>query len=192
MNEEINVDLEKALDLIADLIHQSKTMVAFTGAGISTESGIPDFRSPGGIWSKYDPRELTFQKFLASEEVRKIRWKMFMEMDAVWNAKPNAAHVALADLYNMGKLKAVITQNIDGLHQDAGLPADKVIEIHWRIIDKIGISDIYWISISCLNVISLNCHRHTSNCQLTGIKLKVACIAQVDQSRIGRNIILFI
>jgi len=91
---------------------------------------IPDFRSPGGIWEKYDPRELTYQKFLADPKVRKLRWKMFMENEKMWQAKPNQAHLALGELHEIGKLCAVITQNIDGLHQDGGVPADKVIEIH--------------------------------------------------------------
>jgi NAD-dependent deacetylase len=124
------MDLEAGLDLVADWIKESQRLVVFTGAGVSTESGIPDFRSPGGIWEKYDPREMTYQKFLADPEVRKLRWKMFMEMEAVWNARPNPAHVAIADLHELGKLRAVITQNIDGLHQEGGVPPEKVIEIH--------------------------------------------------------------
>lgn len=124
-------DLDAAINLVAGWIDQSKNVVVFTGAGVSTESGIPDFRSPGGIWDKYDPRELTFQKFLASEEVRKIRWKMFMEMAQMWkHAKPNPAHFAIAELEVLGKLRAIITQNVDGLHQDAGVSPDKVIELH--------------------------------------------------------------
>jgi len=123
-------DLSAAVALAAKWIGESERLVAFTGAGVSTESGIPDFRSPGGIWEKYDPRELTYLKFLADPKVRKLRWKMFMENEAMWKARPNAAHLALAELHRRGKLRAVITQNVDGLHQDAGLPADKVIELH--------------------------------------------------------------
>jgi len=130
MSAEENANFEEALTLVADWIHESQNIVAFTGAGVSTESGIPDFRSPGGIWERYDPEQMTYQRFLASEEARKMRWRMFMEMESMGQAKPNPAHYALADLYELGKLKAVITQNIDGLHQDAGVPADKVVEIH--------------------------------------------------------------
>ena len=130
MDEKDDLDLLAAFRLIAGWVHESSALVVFTGAGVSTESGIPDFRSPGGIWTKYDPRELTFQRYLASPEFRKIRWRMFMEMDEIWNARPNPAHLAMAELDRLGKLKAVITQNVDGLHQDAGVPADKVIELH--------------------------------------------------------------
>ncbi len=130
MTEHETMDVMAAVGMIADWIHESKRMVVFTGAGVSTESGIPDFRSPGGIWEKYDPRELTYQKFLADPEVRKIRWKMFMESESIWNAKPNQAHLCCGKLYRLGKLRAIITQNIDGLHQEGGVPGDKVIEIH--------------------------------------------------------------
>lgn len=130
MSEGIESELEQALDLIAGWVHQSEKALVFTGAGISTESGIPDFRSPGGIWEKYDPREMTYQKFLADPEVRKLRWKMFMEHQSMWEAKPNPAHLAIAELFKLGKLRAVITQNVDGLHQDAGVPPDNVIELH--------------------------------------------------------------
>jgi len=130
MTEQQSIDLDAAIDLVAGWIHESERMVGFTGAGVSTESGIPDFRSPGGIWEKYDPREMTYQKFMSNPEVRKLRWKMFIEMENMWNAKPNPAHLAYGDLYRLGKLRALITQNVDGLHQDGGLPDDKVIEIH--------------------------------------------------------------
>ena len=130
MATEVQIAAMAAERQVAEWIRASERLVVFTGAGVSTESGIPDFRSPGGIWTKYDPRELTYQKFLADPEVRKLRWKMFMEMDAMWDAKPNPAHLAVAELHKLGKLCAVITQNVDGLHQDAGVPADKVIEIH--------------------------------------------------------------
>lgn len=130
MAEKEGLTADDAIHLLAEWIHASSAAAAFTGAGVSTESGIPDFRSPGGLWTKFDPRELTFQRFLASEEVRKLRWKMFMEMEAMWTAKPNPAHLALAELFQLGKLRAVITQNVDGLHQDAGLPAAAVIELH--------------------------------------------------------------
>ncbi len=130
MSTEDTQRLEQALDIAAQWIHESGSVVGFTGAGVSTESGIPDFRSPGGIWEKYDPEQMTYQRFLASEEARKQRWQLFMEMESMGKASPNPAHYALADLYNLGKLTAVITQNIDGLHQDAGLSEDKVIEIH--------------------------------------------------------------
>jgi NAD-dependent deacetylase len=119
------------VDIVADIILNSKTIVVFTGAGHSTESGISDFRSPGGIWSRFDPSEFTFQKFMASEEGREKYWQFssasWPEMAA---AQPNRGHHAIADLYRMGRLDCVITQNIDGLHQKSGIPDEKVIELH--------------------------------------------------------------
>jgi len=119
------------IDDAADFIFQSKKIVVFTGAGISTESGIPDFRSPGGIWSKYDPSELTYQKFLTSQASREKYWE---RQKTLWPiiaaAKPNAGHLAIAELYKMGKLDCVITQDGDSLHQKAGVPDEMVIELH--------------------------------------------------------------
>jgi len=101
----------------------------FTGAGISTESGIPDFRGPGGIWTMYRP--IDFREFLASEEARREYWRRkFATHEAVVQAKPNQGHQAIAELFKLGKASAVITQNIDGLHQASGVPADRVIELH--------------------------------------------------------------
>lgn len=115
----------------ADLIEAAKRVVVFTGAGISTESGIPDFRSPGGIWSKFDPREFTFQRFIESEEARATTWKMGLEMIKMLTAaKPNPAHHAVVALEKAGKLACLITQNIDGLHQRAGTSEDLVVELH--------------------------------------------------------------
>jgi NAD-dependent deacetylase len=123
-----------ALETVADMIVNANKVVVFTGAGVSTESGIPDFRSPGGTWEKYDPDELTFQKFLSSEASREHYWKFHQ---AVWppmlEAQPNPGHIAIAELYRMGKLDCVITQNVDGLHHRAGLPDDRVIELHGTI-----------------------------------------------------------
>jgi NAD-dependent deacetylase len=118
------------IERLAQLILETKKVVVFTGAGISTESGIPDFRSPGGIWSKYDPEDFTIQKFLSSPAARKAIWKMSVEGGLLTEAEPNPAHYAIAELYSMGKLDCVITQNIDNLHQKAGVPADKVFELH--------------------------------------------------------------
>jgi len=115
---------------LARLIVESQKVIVFTGAGISTESGIPDFRSPGGIWSKYDPEDFTIQKFLSGRAARKTIWKMSLEGGLLTQAKPNLAHYAIAELYNLGKLDCIITQNIDNLHQKAGVPEDKVFELH--------------------------------------------------------------
>ena len=103
--------------------------VIFTGAGISTESGIPDYRSKGGIWEKFRP--VYFDEFMSSKEARIEYWRRWSQLyDDLAQAKPNPAHLAVARLYKMGLLEAVITQNIDGLHQQAGLPHDKIIELH--------------------------------------------------------------
>ncbi len=111
------------------LIGEAQAIVAFTGAGISTESGIPDFRSPGGIWTRFKP--IDFGDFMRSEEARRETWRRkFATHDTVAAATPNAGHRALARLAEQGKMIAVITQNIDGLHQASGIPAGKVIELH--------------------------------------------------------------
>lgn len=111
------------------MIGAARRIVAFTGAGISTESGIPDYRSPGGIWTKYRPIE--FGDFIASEEMRQESWRRKFATDEMMRkASPNAGHRALARLAEQGKLIAIITQNIDGLHQVSGIPDEKIIELH--------------------------------------------------------------
>ncbi len=107
----------------------ARRVAVFTGAGISTESGIPDFRSPGGVWSKMKP--IYFQDFVRSETLRREAWTRVFNRAAGWTgASPNAGHFAVARLVEQGKAGAVITQNVDNLHQDSGVPADKVIELH--------------------------------------------------------------
>jgi NAD-dependent deacetylase len=112
---------------LADLLGDASRVVAFTGAGISTESGIPDFRSPGGVWTRYDPADFTFSRYVESADVRARSWQMRHELLAEqW--RPNAGHHALARLEQAGRSLGVITQNIDGLHQEAG--SRRVVEIH--------------------------------------------------------------
>jgi NAD-dependent deacetylase len=114
---------------IARLIEGARHITAFTGAGISTESGIPDFRSPGGVWSRMKP--IQFQDFLRDPELRREGWSRAFSGRAGWTGRaPNAGHMALARLARQGRLKSVITQNVDNLHQDSGLSADQVIELH--------------------------------------------------------------
>jgi NAD-dependent deacetylase len=114
---------------LARIIDRARQAVVFTGAGISTESGIPDFRSPGGIWTKMAP--IDFSDFLASEEARRETWRRRFEADDTWrNAQPNRGHRAVAELVRRGTVAAVITQNIDGLHQASGVPAEQVVELH--------------------------------------------------------------
>jgi NAD-dependent deacetylase len=112
---------------LADLIADAARVVPFTGAGISTESGIPDFRSPGGVWTRYDPADFTFGRYVSSPEVRERAWRMRREMLAGSYA-PNAGHLALARLEQAGRSPGLVTQNIDGLHQDAG--SRRVVEVH--------------------------------------------------------------
>jgi NAD-dependent protein deacetylase/lipoamidase len=117
------------IERLRDLIGSAKRIVAFTGAGISTESGIPDFRSPGGIWTRYKP--IYFDDFMSSEEMRRESWRRKFATDEVMlKAEPNAGHRAIAKLVEQGRMTAVITQNVDGLHQRSGVPDSKVIELH--------------------------------------------------------------
>ena len=117
------------IELLRELIGSAKRIVAFTGAGISTESGIPDFRSPGGIWTRYKP--IYFDDFMASDEMRRESWRRkFATDETMLKAEPNAGHRALAKLVEQGRMSAIITQNVDGLHQRSGVPDSKVIELH--------------------------------------------------------------
>ncbi|MGE5238618.1 MAG: SIR2 family NAD-dependent protein deacylase [Chloroflexota bacterium] len=119
--------LAERVDRAAELMDAARFFCAFTGAGISTESGVSDFRSPGGVWERY--RIVTYQEFLSSEEARVEYWKMKRDLfNELRTAAPNLAHRALADLERMSKLRCLITQNIDGLHQEAG--SSEVIELH--------------------------------------------------------------
>ncbi len=123
------MDDEKDLRTFADLIADARRVVIFTGAGISTESGIPDFRSPGGIWTKNTP--IDFQSFMSSPEMRREAWRRKFRTDATMRAaQPNRGHRAVAQLIQNGKASCVITQNVDGLHQASGIPDGKVIELH--------------------------------------------------------------
>jgi NAD-dependent deacetylase len=111
---------------LAALLDDANRVVAFTGAGISTESGIPDFRSPGGVWTRYDPADFTFGRYVDSADVRARSWQMRRELARTY--APNAGHHALARLEKAGRALGVVTQNIDGLHQDAG--SQRVVELH--------------------------------------------------------------
>ena len=117
------------IERLRNLVGSAQRIVAFTGAGISTESGIPDFRSPGGIWTRYKP--IYFDDFMSSEEMRRESWRRkFATDETMLKAEPNAGHRALAKLVEQGRLSAIITQNVDGLHQRSGVPDSKVIELH--------------------------------------------------------------
>ncbi|MCX7912082.1 MAG: NAD-dependent deacylase [Dehalococcoidales bacterium] len=126
----MDTELSEKIDKVAGLIAKSQRLVIFTGAGVSTESGIPDFRGPGGLWTRFDPDDFTIDRFLSNLECRRKQWYIFREGILGHKASPNAAHIAIAELYRMGRLDCVITQNIDGLHQRAGLPDEIVFELH--------------------------------------------------------------
>lgn len=114
---------------LSDLLRASRRVLVFSGAGISTESGIPDFRSPGGVWSKIQP--IYFQEFVASEHTRREAWRRrFSNADGWVGAKPNRGHYAVAELIHSGRASVVVTQNVDNLHQESGVPDEKIIELH--------------------------------------------------------------
>ena len=122
-------DLATGIARLRDLIEAARVVVPFTGAGISTECGIPDFRSPGGKWTKMRP--IQFDEFLSSQEMRDESWRRrFAMQEEFGDARPGRGHLALASLYRTGKVPAVVTQNIDNLHQASGISADDVIELH--------------------------------------------------------------
>jgi len=133
--------MKSSIEQGASMIQSANKILVFAGAGLSTESGIPDFRSPGGLWSKYDPSDFYYNKFLSDEGARKQYWKMSTESyEMMKDAVPNRAHLAIKALEDRGKLIAVVTQNIDHLHHKAGNSPEKIIEIHGTAF-----------SVSCLN-----------------------------------------
>ena len=122
-------DLRSGVERLGDMIAAARSIVPFTGAGISTECGIPDFRSPGGLWTRNRP--IAFDEFVASQEARDESWRRRFAMEVTFAAaKPGRGHRALASLYRAGKIPAVITQNIDNLHQTSGISASDVVELH--------------------------------------------------------------
>jgi NAD-dependent deacetylase len=122
-------DVTTAIDRLRALVDEASVIVPFTGAGISTECGIPDFRSPGGIWTRMRP--IDFSDFLASQEARDESWRRrFAMQDQFGGARPGRGHQALASLYRAGKSPGVVTQNIDNLHQVSGIASEHVVELH--------------------------------------------------------------
>ena len=127
------------LRLVREWIAAAARIVGFTGAGISTESGIPDFRSPNGVWARN--RIVDFQEFLSSEEGRIEYWRQKVEnWPAMRAARPNAGHDAFTELHRQGKLTALVTQNIEGLHQRSGLPTEIVYELHGTTTEAVCLS----------------------------------------------------
>ncbi len=125
----ITSDLRSGVEKLGDMIAEASCIVPFTGAGISTETGIPDFRSPGGLWTRNRP--IPYDEFVASQDSRDKSWRRRFAMEPIFAAaKPGRGHRALAALYKAGKIPAIVTQNIDNLHQASGFAADDVIELH--------------------------------------------------------------
>lgn len=122
-------DLDTAVVRLRDIVDGAVTIIPFTGAGISTECGIPDFRSPGGLWTRNRP--INFGDFISSQDMRNEAWRRRFAMDAQFRqASPGRGHRALASLYRMGKVPAIVTQNIDNLHQLSGVPQRDIVELH--------------------------------------------------------------
>ena len=142
-------DIDSAVARLGDMIHEARTIVPFTGAGISTECGIPDFRSPGGLWTKNRP--IPFDEFLASQDARNESWRRRFAMeDQFGGARPGRGHRALASLYQAGKVPAVVTQNIDNLHQASGIAPEHVVELHGNTtftlcLDCSGRYELAWV-----------------------------------------------
>jgi len=137
----VNVNLVREVKRVADMILESKKAVALTGAGISTESGIPDFRGPQGLWKQIDPSTGTIQFF---RQYPDVFWQFIVNrLESFVRAEPNKAHYALAELERMGRLSSVITQNVDGLHQKAG--SKNVIELHGNMREAACLSCGYVI-----------------------------------------------
>lgn len=126
--------MDNHLETVSEWIKQSRRIVALSGAGISTESGIPDFRGPNGLWTKNPKAEKLsdIRYYMADPEVRRLAWQQRVVHPA-WQAKPNAGHMALVSLERSGRLSAIVTQNIDGLHQAAGNSSNRVVEVHGTI-----------------------------------------------------------
>src|SRR5438067_9590970 len=130
--------MSELINQVRRWVAQSSRIVALTGAGISTESGIPDFRGPQGVWTK-DPKAEKLSNihyYMSDPDVRKLAWKSRLEHPA-WQAKPNAGHRAMVELERRGKLHALVTQNIDGLHQQAGNSPEKIIEVHGTMLEAV-------------------------------------------------------
>ena len=132
-------DPSEAITRLRELIAQSSRIVGFTGAGISTESGIPDYRSKGGIWSRYQP--VYFEEFLRDPDKRRLYWERTLELwPAVRDARPNKGHDFFTDLHRASKLSGLVTQNVDGLHEKSGLPGELIVNLHGSALEVVCLS----------------------------------------------------
>jgi NAD-dependent deacetylase len=128
--------LADSIETAYQALRDRDRILVFTGAGLSTESGIPDFRGPDGLWTKVDPDDFTIQRYHSNRDLRVANWKMHLE-GHLWGARstaaPNSGHTAIVDLHNAGRLVGVVTQNVDGLHHKSGLDDDLVAELHGNV-----------------------------------------------------------
>ncbi|MDB5574114.1 MAG: NAD-dependent deacetylase [Tardiphaga sp.] len=168
-------DPRDGIDRLGDMIAESSAIVPFTGAGISTETGIPDFRSPGGLWTRHRP--IPFDEFVASQDARDEAWRRRFAMDETFTAaKPGRGHRALASLYRAGKIPAIITQNIDNLHQVSGFLPDDVVELHGnttyaRCVGCEEVYDLVWVRSR------IDTTGHAPDCVACGEPVKTATIS---------------
>ena len=125
--------MDGAVAEAAALLRDRSEILVFSGAGISTESGIPDFRGPSGVWKTTDPADFTLQRYLADPDFRRDSWEKRFTSTTLHGAEPNPAHRAVAKLWNRGRMIGCVTQNIDGLHETGGLPPDALAELHGNV-----------------------------------------------------------
>lgn len=130
MAAEMPASLKEAQEVLASWLAESRSAVVFTGAGISTESGIPDFRGPNGIWKTQDPAKFHFERYLDDPDMRRNSWRAYVSGGMGAQAEPNPAHEAVAKLVQYGIVRWVITQNVDGLHARSGVPEERLLELH--------------------------------------------------------------
>jgi NAD-dependent deacetylase len=133
VSENVANSLAERIERLASWLRSARAAVVFTGAGVSTESGIPDFRGPDGLWRRVDPANFTIRRYLEDPQVRRESWERFKTGGVYGQAEPNPAHRAIAELVRAGLVKWVITQNIDSLHHRAGTPPDRIIELHGNL-----------------------------------------------------------
>lgn len=168
------MDFNSQQQILLEAIKESSNIIVFTGAGISTESGVPDYRSPGGLWHKFEP--ILYEDFISDEATRREDWRRrFILNEEFCKAEPNAGHMAIVELQRQGKLLRLITQNVDGLHQRSGISDDNIIELHGNCT--------YATCLNCVKPYSLEqCHEKIETtdqspvCDECGGLLKAAVI----------------
>ena len=169
-------DFGAEVERLADAIAEASVVLPFTGAGISTECGIPDFRSPGGIWTKNRP--IPFDEFLASQEARNESWRRrFAMQDEFGLAQPGRGHRALASLYRAGKVPAVVTQNIDNLHQASGIAPEHVVELHGNTTYALCLDCEHRYEVSWVRAVMESGNGCAPDCPACGGHIKTATIS---------------